>query len=94
MPLIPAAIPAVADRQFAFVRFAMKDGAKFVDVLVSNQALEQIDGFGFQESRFDAFKRNRKCFERIASEKYTRGHIEMDGSVSIWPIDLAFGYRY
>lgn len=88
MPLIPAAIPAIFDRRHAFVRFAMKDGTRFVDVLVSNQALEQIERPRFQGSHFDAFKRNRKWFERIASEKYTRGHVETDGTVSIWPMDL------
>jgi hypothetical protein len=62
-------------------------------VLVSRQALDEIGSESLEETRFDAFKRNRKCFERIASEKYTRGHIEIDGSISIWPMDLSLSPR-
>jgi hypothetical protein len=89
MPLIPVAQAAVAEHSLKSVRFLMKDGCKRVPVLVSNPALVDIelpaaDARGY----FDAFKQYRKCFERIASQKYDRGQIETDGSVCIRSLDV------
>ena len=39
-------------------------------------------------SYFRRFKRHRKLFERMASEKYDKGHVEVDGTVSIKTMDL------
>jgi hypothetical protein len=87
MPLIPAAVPAVEDARLSSVRFVMKDGSRPVSILVSRPALEEVDGSPSQ-SCFETFKRYRKCFERIASDKYSRGHVEQDGTVCIRAIDL------
>ena len=87
MPLLPAAIPAVEDARFSSVRFAMKDGSQIVTVLVSRPALEDFEG-ALSEGCFATFKRFRKCFERIASDKYDRRHIEADGTVCIRAMDL------
>ena len=89
MPLIPVAQAAVADPGLKAVRFAMKDGAKKVTVLVSNPALENIElAPADREAYFGTFKAFRKSFERIASEKYARGHIEADGTVCIRAMDV------
>jgi hypothetical protein len=56
--------------------------------LVSNPALQDIELSPLPGGYFDTFKRNRKCFERIAGDKYARGHIEEDGTVCIRAIDL------
>jgi hypothetical protein len=88
MPLLPVAQAAEADRALRAVRFAMKDGSKKIMVLVSNPALENIELPHFAREAFDTFKHYRKSFERIASEKYARGHVEADGSVCIRAIDV------
>ena len=89
MPLIPTARPAVADRDRRAVTFMMKDGAKPINILVSNPALENIeiapdDADGY----FFTFKIYRKSFEKIASRKYDMGYIEADGSVCIRAMDV------
>ena len=89
MPLIPVAQAAVADPGLKAVRFAMKDGSKRVTVLVSNPALENIEiAPADREAYFCTFKLYRKSFERIASEKYAKGHVETDGTVCIRAIDV------
>jgi hypothetical protein len=88
MPLIPAALPAVADRRLPVVRFAMKDGSKLVTVLVANSALRDVER-SLPAGVIDVFKRNRKLFERIASEKYGRRHVQEDGTVYIRTVDVA-----
>jgi hypothetical protein len=92
MPLIPVAQAATPDPATRAVRFAMKDGAKTITVLVSNPALEDIDSpltdaGGF----FHRFKQYRRSFERIASAKYDKGYIEADGTVCIKAMDLPPG---
>ena len=87
MPLMPVALRATADR--SAVRFAMKDGAKTIIVLVANPALEDIDIAPPDGGHLHIFKQYRKSFERIASAKYDRGHVEKDGTVCIRSIDLA-----
>ena len=84
--LIPAAIPAVGDRRLSAVKFAMRDGSKLVTVVVSMRALSQVEPQ--PGGLFDVFKRNRKFFEQIASDKQDRSQIEEDGTVCIRPIDL------
>lgn len=89
MPLLPVAQAAVEDLGLKAVRFAMKDGSKKVTVLVSNPALENIDlALVEREAHFGTFKLYRRSFERIASDKYTKGHVEADGSVCIRAIDV------
>jgi hypothetical protein len=89
MPLIPVAQAAVADPGLKAVRFAMKDGSKKVTVLVSNPALENIEIAPVdREAYFCTFKLYRKSFERIAREKYAKGHVEADGTVCIRAIDV------
>ena len=90
MPLIPTARAAIADRDHRVVRFAMKDGSKMIDILVSNPALESIEIADVdQDSYFFTFKIYRKSFERIASKKYDKGYLEADGTVCIRPMDLS-----
>jgi hypothetical protein len=89
MPLLPFARPAIADRNMRAVRFTMKDGSRPVDILVSNPALESIDIVPIEhEDYFATFKIYRKSFERIASQKYDRGHVEVDGTVCIRALDV------
>ena len=89
MPLLPLARPAIADRNMRAVRFTMKDGSRSVDVLVSNPALESIDIVPIEPEDYVAtFKIYRKSFERIASQKYDKGHVEMDGTVCIRAMDV------
>jgi len=89
MPLMPAAVAAIPDSTLKTVRFVMKDGTKPVVVLVSNAVLEDIESTTFDHgSYFRRFKRHRKQLERLASEKYDKGHVESDGTVCIKARDL------
>ena len=89
MPLLPFARPAIADRNARAVRFAMKDGSKTVDILASNPALESIDIAPIEhQDYFATFKIYRKSFERIASQEYDKGHVEIDGTVCIRAMDV------
>ena len=89
MPLLPIARPAIADRTTRAVRFTMRDGSRPVSVLVSNPALESIDIVPIeQDDYFATFKLYRKSFERIASWKYDKGHVETDGTVCIRAMDV------
>ena len=54
-------------------------------MLVSNPALENIE---IAPVYFGTFKLYRKSFERIAREKYAKGHVEADGTVCIRAIDV------
>jgi hypothetical protein len=90
MSLIPVAQAGVADPNLGSVRFVMKDGGKMVTVLVSNPALETIEiAPQDHDGHFCAFKRYRKSFERIASKKYDKGTVELDGSVCIRAMDMS-----
>jgi hypothetical protein len=89
MPLMPAAVAAIPDTMLRTVRFVMKDGTKPVVVLVSNAVLESIESATYDHgSYFRRFKRHRKQFERMASEKYDKGYVEVDGTVCIRTMDL------
>jgi hypothetical protein len=89
MPLMPAAIAAIPCQKSRAVRFVMMDGTKPVVVLVAHAVLENIDSATYDEgSYFRRFKRHRKQFERMASDKYNKGYVEADGSVCIKARDL------
>jgi hypothetical protein len=89
MPLMPAAIAAMPDTTLRTVRFVMKDGTKPVVVLVSHAVLEAMESTTCDHaSYFRRFKRHRKQFERIASDKYDKGYVEVDGTVCIKTLDL------
>jgi hypothetical protein len=89
MPLTRAAIPAVQDTYKGIVRFVMRDGAKRVNVVVSNAALDDLDYVARADcSYFHRFKEHRLHFETIASHKYDKGYIEVDGTVCIKSMDL------
>jgi len=89
MPLTRAAIPAVQDPRKGIVRFVMKDGAKRIDVVVSNAALDDLDYVSRADcSYFHRFKEHRLHFEAIASRKYDKGYVEIDGTVCIKTMDL------
>ncbi len=91
MPLISVARAAEPDHKLKAVRFAMKDGAKTVTVLISAPALEDVDILPPRDERYFArFKQFRKNFERIASDKYDRGQVESDGTVLVGVMDLPF----
>jgi hypothetical protein len=89
MPLMAAAVAAIPDTTLRTVRFVMKDGTKTVVVLVSNAVLENIESATYDHgSYFRRFKRHRKQFERLASDKYDKGYVEVDGTVCIKTMDL------
>ena len=90
MSLIPSATPAQSDKQHNVVRFLMKDGARPIPILISYKALERFgSAAGCCKSSFDAFKRNRKLFERVARDKYMQGNLESDGTIVIRQADVA-----
>ncbi len=67
----------------------MKDGGKRVNVVVSNAALDDVDYASPDESSyFHRFKVHRQHFEAIASRKYDKGYVEVDGTVCIKANDL------
>jgi hypothetical protein len=89
MPLMSAAAAAMPDNQLRAVRFVMKDGTKPVVVLVSHAALEDTESALLNESGyFHRFKQYRKLFEQMASYKYDKGYVEVDGTVCIRAVDL------
>lgn len=90
MPLLPVARPAQLDPVPGAVRFSMKDGARTVEILVSSTALENVGTWSTDDdAHMSAFKQHRKGFEQIASAKYDRGHVEIDGTVCIRTRDLS-----
>lgn len=91
MPLIRSVIPAVPDPARGIIRFVMNDGGKHVDVVVSNAALDDLDYVSPDESSyFHRFNVHRMHFETIASQKYDKGYVELDGTVCIKSHDLPF----
>jgi hypothetical protein len=69
----------------------MRDGGKRVDVVVSNAALDDLDYASREDcSYFPRFQEHRLHFEAIASQKYDKGYVELDGSVCIKTTDLPF----
>ena len=91
MPLRSVARAAIPDPTLKAVRFAMKDGAKTVTVLISAPALDDVDIPQPDDARYLArFKKFRKNFERLASDKYDRGEVESDGTVMLGAMDIPF----
>jgi hypothetical protein len=89
MSLIPSATAAQSDKQLSAVRFLMKDGARPIPILISYKALERYGSTaGCCKSSFDAFKRHRRVFERLARDKFIRGNLESDGTIFIRPADV------
>ncbi len=89
MPLMSAAVAAAPDDLLRAVRFVMKDGTKPVVVLVSHAALEDTESAPVNEGGyFHRFKQYRKLFEQMASYKYDKGYVEVDGTVCIRAMDL------
>ena len=91
MPLMSAAVAATPDDLLRAVRFIMKDGTKPVVVTVSHAALEDTEIAPLSESGyFHRFKQYRRLFEQMASYKYDKGYVEVDGTVCIRAVDLPF----
>jgi hypothetical protein len=89
MPLMPAAVAAMPDDLLRGVRFVMKDGTKPVVIFVSHAALEDTESALLDESgHFHRFKQYRRLFEQMASYKYDKGYVEVDGTVCIRSMDL------
>ena len=88
MPLVATADPAMLDEIRDGVVFNMRDGFTIVSVLVSHQALEDVDSKPNSGGNMERLKEYRAQFERIASDKYDRGHLELDGTVCVRGRDL------
>jgi hypothetical protein len=89
MPLMSAAVAAMPDDLLRAVRFVMKDGTKPVVIFVSHAALEDTESARLDEGGyFHRFKQYRKLFEQMASYKYDKGYVEVDGTVCIRAVDL------
>jgi len=89
MPLMSAAVAATPDDHLRVVRFVMKDGAKSVVVMVSHAALQDAETVPLSAcDYFHRFKQYRRLFEQMASYKYDKGYVEVDGSVCIRAMDL------
>jgi hypothetical protein len=70
------------------IRFMMNYEGRFVRVLVSRHALEDIDTPCRWDGTVDRFNEYRRQFEEIACEKIDRGLVEQDGTVCIRGRDL------
>jgi hypothetical protein len=91
MPLTRAAIPAIQDTNRGIVRFVMSDGMKRVNVLVSHAVLDDVEDVTPEECSYvHRFREHRQRFELIASDKYDRGYVEIDGTVCIKAADIPF----
>ncbi len=67
----------------------MRDGTKPVVVLVANAVLETIESTAYDHGYyFRRFKRHRKQFESMTSDKYDKGYVEVDVTVCIKTMDL------
>ncbi len=88
MPLTPSPCGPGLEGSGEGVRFAMSDSARTVSVLVSRQALEDIDPKPHSNGTIERFNEYRAQFEEIASDKYDKGHLEQDGNVCIRSRDL------
>jgi hypothetical protein len=71
------------------VRFAMLYGSTLVAVLVTHNAVDDVEpatpGDGGHLARFN---KNRNRFELVASAKHQRGQLEEDGQVIVDVADL------
>ena len=72
------------------MRFFMVDGVDFVSVLVTYEALEEIEATpSTKGANFDRFEKHRKKFEQIAIKKFDRGQVEITGVVIVHAGDRA-----
>jgi hypothetical protein len=71
------------------VRFAMRNGPMLVAVLVTHDAVDDVEkaaaGDGGQLARFN---KHRDRFEQVASAKHQRGQLEEDGLVIVDVADV------
>jgi uncharacterized protein DUF1488 len=69
------------------ILFPMNDGALRILCRVTGEALNRLAGARFPTARrsFDAV---RLRIEHIASSKYDNGSVEIDGGVTIRPVDV------
>jgi len=79
----------LAIEQFNGVIFAMTDHRSLFSVLVTHDALHEIDSAELSEDeylmRFEAFKAD---FEMLASEKFNSGFVQPGGSIRIEASDI------
>jgi hypothetical protein len=87
MPLAATDVPGIED--IDGVRFPMMDGAEIVAILVTREALEEIESPppapGGYVDRLQAY---RRWFEDLASIKHDAGNVETDGTIRITAADL------
>jgi hypothetical protein len=88
MPLDPIAQPGEPVVDLQGVHFLMKDGGRTVSILVSRRALEDVDAAEHGDEHMERFNEYRIQFEQIASDKYDKGLVELDGTVCIRGRDL------
>ena len=93
---MPASVGALLPRM-ELVRRAHETGARIVvptGALLGLDAVRAaaegpIDSVTIEpDDYFATFKIYRKSFERIASQKYDKGHVEVDGTVCIRAMDV------
>jgi len=88
MPLNTVAQPGTLVQDQEGVLFSMYVGGRSISVLVSRHALENIDPPEHGKAPIQRFNEYRSQFEQIASDKYDRGLLELDGTVCIRGRDL------
>ena len=82
MVLSPVAIPP--HKTVRGVQFAMLDGTALVTIVVSHAAIKAIEPSpNWSGDYLTRFQKHKSAFERIASNKHARGHIEENGSIII-----------
>ena len=86
MPLAATDVPGVED--IDGVRFPMMDGAETVAILVTRDALEELESPPPAPGGYlDRLQAYRSRFEDLASIKYDAGHVE-NGTIRIGAADL------
>ena len=88
MPLAATDLPGVEDKDG--VRFPMMDGAETVVILVTREALEELESSAAARGGYmERLQTYRSTFEDLASIKYDAGKLEKDGTVRITAGDLS-----
>ena len=71
------------------VRFTMSNGLIFVQVLVTHDALDDIEPHPSEVGgHLPCFNRHRRAIEEVANAKYQRGQLEEGGLVIVQAGDL------
>jgi hypothetical protein len=92
MSLQPASY--FAREQFNGIVFYMTDHSSLLSVLVTREAVRKIAGEAFPEDEYiDRFEALQSEFEWLASEKFSSGLAEADGSILIEASDVAGAFR-